>query len=656
MRHLSIDIETFSDVDLKKCGVHKYARSEWFALLLFAYAYDFGEVRVIDLAQRDKIPAEVIRDLGDPNVVKHAYNAAFEITCLNRAGYKTPADQWRCTMLHGMYLGYPAGLSHLGAALGIPADKRKLASGNALIRYFCVPCKPTKTNGGRTRNLWHHDKDKWNAFKEYCRQDVVTEMEDYRRLATFPVPDEVQADWALDYEINARGLLIDEFLVEGALKIDAAHKAEQMKKAAELTGLDNPNSRAQLLKWLNDNTELDLESLTKESVAEALSVADGTAAEVLRIRKALAKSSVSKYEALSRAMNRDGRVRGTLQFYGANRTGRWSGRIFQPQNLPRNVPVAIDTARHIVRMGSINILRTLYDNVAETLSQLIRTAVVAPTDSVLCVSDFSAIEARVLAWLAGEEWRLEVFRQGGDIYCASASSMFGVPVEKHGVNGHLRQKGKVAELALGYQGGSNALITMGALKQGLTEDELPEIVERWRGASPRIRDYWYAVENAVLSVMQNGQPIGLPHGIIVAREGNLAYGYDYLTIGLPSGRKLYYPQPTIAENQFGRGALHFRTQMGAKWITTSTYGGRLVENITQAVARDCLAVAIRRLTDAGYKPIMHVHDEVVIEVPRAELHVDELEHVNSLMRAQDAWADGLPLAADGFISDYYKKD
>lgn len=656
MRHLSIDIETFSDVDLKKCGVHKYARSEQFALLLFAYAYDFGEVTVVDREQGDKIPEEVIRDLGDPNVIKHAYNAAFEITCLNWAGYKTPADQWRCTMLHGMYLGYPGGLSHLGAALGIPEDKRKLASGNALIRYFCLPCKPTKTNGGRTRNLWHHDKDKWNAFKEYCRRDVVTEMEDYRRLAAFPVPDEVQADWARDYEINARGLLIDETLVEGALKIDAAHKAEQMNKAIALTGLENPNSRPQMLKWLNDNTELDLESLTKESVARALSIADGTAAEVLRIRKALAKSSVSKYEALSRAMNRDGRVRGTLQFYGANRTGRWSGRIFQPQNLPRDVPAAIDTARHVVRTGNINALRVLYGDVSETLSQLIRTAVIAPKDSVLVVSDFSAIEARVLAWLAGEDWRLEVFCRGGDIYCASASSMFGVPVEKHGVNGHLRQKGKVAELALGYQGGSKALIDMGALKQGLTEEELPEIVTRWRTASPRICDYWHAVENAVLSVMQNGQPVGLPHGIIIAREGDLVYGYDYLTIQLPSGRKLCYPQPTIRENQFGRGALHFRAQMGAKWVMTSTYGGRIVENITQAVARDCLAVAIRRLADAGYKPIMHVHDEVVLEVPRTELHEDELDRVNALMCAPIPWAEGLPLAADGFTGEYYKKD
>ena len=656
MRHLSIDIETYSDVDLKRCGVFKYAESDVFEILLFAYAYDFGEVKVIDLARGEAIPSEVVDDLKNPEVTKHAYNASFEITCLNAAGYETPACEWRCTMLHGMYLGLPSGLAHLGEALGLPGDKRKLASGLALIRYFCAPVAPTKKNGGRTRNLPQHDPVKWQAFKEYCRQDVVTEMEDYKRLAAFPVPADVQKDWVIDYAINARGIMTDTSLVEGALAIDAAHRAERMEEAVRLTGLENPNSGQQLLAWFGENTDLEMENLTKESVAEALKTADGTAAEVLRIRKALSKSSVKKYDALHRAVCKDGRVRGTLRFYGASRTGRWSGKTFQPQNLVRDAPIAVDAARAAARTGSIELLSVLYGDVSKTLSELLRTAIIAPRGSVLVVSDFSAIEARVLAWLAGEEWRLDVFRRGGDIYCASASSMFGVPVEKHGVNGHLRQKGKVAELALGYAGSAPALISMGALKQGLKEEELPEIVERWRAASPRIRDYWYAVENAALSVMQNAQPVGLPHGIIVAREANLAYGYDFLTIQLPSGRKLYYPQPTVQLNRFGRGALHFRTQMGSKWLTTSTYGGRLVENITQAVARDCLAVALRHLVAAGYKPIMHVHDEVVLEVEKKELHDDELARVNALMCALIPWAEGLPLAADGFISEYYKKD
>lgn len=655
-KHLNIDIETFSDVDIGKCGLFKYCDSETFEILLFAYSYDFGPVKVIDLASGQAIPSNVQLDLQNPDIIKHAYNAAFEITCLNRAGYTTPPDQWRCTMLHGLYLGYPAGLARLGSALGLPEDKRKMAAGKALIRYFCLPCKPTKRNGGRCRNMPKHDMDKWKTFKEYNAQDVVTEMADYQRLVAYPVPDWVQEDWVLDYELNRRGIQIDLKLVEGALAIDAAHKEELMHKAVALTGLSNPNSRNQLLTWLNENTDLELEKLTKETVAESMQIASGTAKELLQIRKNLSKSSVSKYQAMDRAVCSDGRIRGVLQFYGANRTGRWAGRLVQVQNLPHDIPPAIDTARHLVKRQNRRGLELLYNDVSSTLSQLIRTAFIAPDDAMLCVSDFSAIEARVLSWLAGETWRMDVFANNGDIYCASASSMFGVPVVKHGVNGHLRQKGKVAELALGYQGGPNALISMGALKMGLTEGELPDIVRRWRSSNPRIQDFWYAVDAAAMSVMQNAQPVGLPHGIIFSRECNLVYGYDYLTITLPSGRRLFYPQPYLGENQFGRIAIHYKTQMGVKWVNTSTYGGKLVENITQAIARDCLALALRRLVQHGYKPLMHIHDEVVLKVLKGQLHDDEIDRINAIMCTPIPWAPGLILNADGFVSPYYKKD
>lgn len=656
MKHLSVDIETYSDIDIGKSGLFRYCESPAFEILLFAYSADFGPVEVIDLTQNETIPTQIIAALNDSCVVKHAYNASFEITCLNKAGFRTSAAQWRCTMLHGLYLGYPAGLALLGKALGLPEEKRKLATGKALIRYFCMPCKPTKRNGNRTRNLPQHDPEKWETFKSYNAQDVATEMEDYKRLELYPVPDWVQEDWVIDYEMNRRGIQLDMALVRGALAIDAEHKEQLLTRAVELTGMANPNSRNQLLDWLNNNTELQLEKLTKETVAESLLRVDGAAEEVLTIRKALAKSSVSKYTKMDQAVCADGRVRGVLQFYGANRTGRWSGRLVQVQNLPHDIPPAMDTAIKITKRGDLHGLELLYGNVSDTLSQLIRAAFIAGNDAMLCVSDFSAIEARVLSWLAGEAWRMEVFAKGGDIYCASASSMFGVPVEKHGVNGHLRQKGKVAELALGYQGGPAALISMGALNQGLTEEELPDIVQRWRSANPRIRDFWYAVDAAVISVMQDARPVGLPHGILIARECDLENGYDYLTIALPSGRKLFYPGPYLRANQFDRPALHYRTQTGINWTHASTYGGKLVENITQAIARDCLALALNRLVKAGYKPIMHIHDEVVLEVPKAQLHDDEIDRINTIMCAPIPWAPDLLLNADGFVSPYYKKD
>ena len=656
MKHLSIDIETYSDNDISRGGVFKYVDTPNFEILLFAYSVDFGDVNVIDLALGETIPDEVVKALADKDVIKHAYNASFEVTCLNKAGYVTPVEQWRCTMIHGMYLGYPAGLSALGKALNLPDDKKKLTSGRALIKYFCVPCSPTKRNGGRTRNLPQHDMDKWKLFIEYCRQDVVTEMEDYKLLAPFPVPDDVKKDWLVDYQINSTGIAIDLDLVAGALQIDAEEKAELMEKAVAITGLSNPNSRNQLIEWLNSNTNVSLDALTKKTVAEGLQTADETAKEVLQLRSKLAKSSVAKYAAMRDAVCSDGRVRGLLQYYGANRTGRWAGRLVQVQNLPRNYLEPLDLARDIIKKCNRKGLSLMFGDAADTLSQLIRTAFVAKEGCTFCVSDFSAIEARVLSWMAGETWRQEVFANGGDIYCASASNMFGVPVEKHGVNGHLRQKGKVAELALGYQGGANALISMGALDMGLTEDELPDIVTRWRQANPRIKDFWYAVDQAAVSVMETAIPVGLAPGLIFSREVCLDNGLDFLTIQLPSGRKLFYPGPYLSDNQFGRQAIYYRAESNYKWSKTSTYGGKLVENITQAVARDCLAIAIRRLQEAGYQTLMHIHDEVVIEVPKDKVRENEIDIINSIMCTPIYWAPGLLLNAAGFINEYYMKD
>ena len=654
MRHLNVDIETYSPNDIS-FGVYKYSESEEFEILLFSYAYDFGEVHVVDLASGEKIPDDVVLDLRRDEVIKHAYNAQFEITCLNRAGYDTPVEQWRCTMIHGAYLGYPMGLAKLGKALGLPQDKLKDKAGAALIRYFSVPCKPTKKNGGRTRNLPKHDPDKWFAYGMYNMQDVVTEMECYRRLSVFPVPEEVEKQWQIDIRMNAMGVGIDRELVDGALTIDEENKKALLEEAYELTGLSNPNSRNQLLDWLNSNTNLELEKLTKDSVAAAMTDADDLAKKVLTIRKKLAKSSVSKYEMMASATGNDGRLRGTLQFYGANRTGRWAGRLLQVQNLPRNYIVNLDIARDLVRASNRVGLGLLFGDVSDTLSQLIRTAIVAKDGHTLCVADFSAIEARVIAWLSDETWRQKVFAEGGDIYCASASSMFGVPVVKHGVNGHLRQKGKVAELALGYQGGVNALKAMGALDMGLTEEELPNIVELWRQASPKIKELWYTVEKAAVYTVTTGNPMTLDHGITFRLEVDPFYGYRYMTIELPSGRKLFYPDPHIKLNNFDKEAVHFKTQLNNAWVTESTYGGKLVENITQAVARDCLALTLMRLYDNGLPAIMHIHDEAVIEVPKDE--ADEyLDIVEKTFALPIPWAEGLVLTAAGFTNDYYMKD
>lgn len=655
-RHLSIDIETYSSNDIS-AGVHKYVEAEDFEILLFAYSYDlYKNVTVVDLAQGEQIPPQVLSDLGNPYVTKHAYNAQFEITCLNKVGYRTEANQWECTMIHGAYLGYPMGLAKLGNALGLPQDKLKDKAGAALIRYFSIPCKPTKSNGGRTRNLPHHDPDKWKAYVEYNRQDVVTEMECYQRLWSFPVPKEVWDDWHLDLEINQRGVLIDNDLVQGALAIDEENTNLLTQQAQEITRLDNPNSTRSLLNWLNVNTGVNMSDLTKDSVDHTLKTTTNEVAKrVLTLRKKLAKSSVSKYVKMEESMGSDFRLRGVLQFYGANRTGRWAGRLIQVQNLPRNYIETLDVARSLIKSRNRAGIEIMYGDVADTLSQLIRTAIIAPTGKTLCVADFSAIEARVIAWLSGEQWRQDVFANDGDIYCASASSMFGVPVIKHGENGHLRQKGKVAELALGYQGGVNALKAMGALDMGLTEEELPSIVNLWREASPCIRDLWYAVENAAVYTVTTGNPMAVEHGITFRLELDPLYGYRYLTIELPSGRKLFYPGPHIEQNHFGKDAVHFYTQYNTAWVQDSTYGGKLVENITQAVARDCLAVTLRRLKDAGYEIIMHIHDEAVMEIPNTNPK-EELDKVNALFSEPISWAPGLHLSSAGFTNDYYMKD
>ena len=656
MHHLSIDIETRSSVDIGKAGAYKYAQSPDFEILLFAYQWNNDPVKIIDLKNGEELSCWLMQALTDPSVIKHAYNAAFEWYCLNRAGYETPVDQWRCTMAHGLYCGYTAGLDATGKAIGLPQDKQKLTTGRALIRYFCVPCKPTKTNGGRTWNQPWHDTDKWNLFKEYCCQDVVTEREILKRLDLFPMPEEEEQLWQMDVLMNAYGVRVDTELIDGALYIDQISAQRLTDEAIKLTGLDNPNSTAQLLKWLQDNgTETD--NLRKETVSELL---DGINPEkvqrMLEIRQQLGKTSIKKYVAMNTACGEGDRVRGLTQYYGANRTGRWAGRLVQMQNLPRNYLKTLDYARNLVRAKNYDGVKILYGNVPDTLSQLIRTAFIPSSGHKFVVADFSAIEARVIAWLAGEQWVNEVFATHGKIYEATASQMFGVPVEriaKGNPEYSLRQKGKVATLALGYQGGTSALIAMGALQMGLTEEELPDIVQRWRQANPRIKGLWYAIENAALAVMETAQPQGI-NGLIFALEGDLVYGQSFLTVRLPSGRKLFYPKPFLKENRFEKMAVHYYTvgQQTRKWEVTSTSGGKMVENIVQAIARDCLAVTLERIAAKGLQVVFHVHDEVIIDAPMETT----VEEICGLMAEPIPWAPGLVLKGAGFESSYYMKD
>ena len=655
-RHLSIDIETFSSVNLKKSGLYKYVQSADFQILLFAYSFDGHPVRIIDLAQGEPMPPEIIYSLQDPDIIKHAYNAPFEWYSLNKFHY-SHISHWRCTMMHGLYCGYTAGLAATAVALGLPEDKRKMGQGAALIRLFCVPCNPTKNNGFRTRTLPHHEPEKWQLFKNYCKQDVVTEMEVENRLSMFPVPDQEQRLWVLDQVINAQGVAMDQGLIDGALYCSEVVTGELMAEAVKLSGLDNPKSVKQLSTWLTKEGE-EVPDLTKATVKELIKNTDNdTTRRMLEIRQELSKTSVKKYTAMREAMCSDGQIRGLLQFYGANRTGRWAGRLVQVQNLPRNYLETLSHARECVKAKKVDALKVIYGNVPDTLSQLIRTAFVPSPGNILQVSDFSAIEARVIAWLAGEQWRLDVFATHGKIYEASASQMFGVPLEKISKGNpeyELRQKGKIAELALGYQGAVGALITMGALTMGLAEEELPEIVRRWRSANKRIVDLWYSVENVALEVMRTGQPVGIK-GLILAREADYKNGQDFLTVALPSGRKLFYVKPFLEVNQKGREAIYYwgLNQKTKKWETVSTYGGKLVENIVQAIARDCLAESLVRLNAAGYLIAMHVHDEAVLDVPAAEA---DLNRVTDIMGQPLPWAPGLLLKAAGFETRYYMKD
>lgn len=643
MRHLSIDIETFSDIDIQKAGAYRYAQSEQFRIMLFAYSFDGEEVQVIDLENGEEIPHFILTALQDKEVIKHAYNAAFEWYCLNRAGIKTPLDQWQCTMVHAMYLSLPAGLANTGEALGIPEDKKKSAVGKQLIRYFCV--KPYK-----------QDAVKWKAFKEYNRQDVVSEMEIENRLSGFPVPELEWERWRQDIAMNAYGVKVDTELVNGAIKIQERCEEELLTEAIRLTQLENPNSPAQILNWVNAQG-YPLKNTQKATIESALKeVLPLKVRRVLEIRQQLGKTSVKKYEAMTNTIGEGDRVRGISQFYGASKTGRFSGRLVQMQNLPRNYLEPLAETRDCVKRQDYGTLKLLFDSVPDTLSQLIRTAFIPSTGNQFVVADFSAIEARVIAWLAKETWVQDVFATHGRIYEATASQMFHVPIEKISKGNPeyaLRQKGKVATLALGYQGGTNALISMGALKMGLSEDELPEIVTRWRAANQRIVALWSSVGSYALRTVRDGRARQV-NGLIFRMEQDLKNGLRFLTIELPSKRKLFYCKPYIGLNQFGSESLYFYTQNQTtkKWEESSTFGGKLVENIVQGIARDCLCETLDRITSKGYRIVFHVHDEVIVDAGM-DLTVEEL---CSIMAEPIPWATGLILKGAGFSGQFYQKD
>ena len=643
MQTLSIDLETYSDQPLAKTGVYRYVESPDFEILLFAYSVDGGSVQQIDLACGEKIPPAILAALEDDKVIKWAFNANFERICLSRfLGYPTgdylEPDSWRCSMVWAAYMGLPLSLEGAGAVLGL--EKQKLAEGKDLIKYFCQPCAPTKSNGLRTRNLPKHAPDKWLTFKKYNIRDVETEMSIQARLLKYPVPDSVWEEYRLDQEINVG---LDMELVRQAIQMDGRSRSELTQAMKELTSLDNPNSVQQMKQWLADNG-VETDTLGKKAVAELLKTAPQQLQKVLTLRQQLAKSSVKKYQAMETAVCADGRARGMFQFYGANRTGRWAGRIIQMQNLPQNHLDDLSEARGLVRAGGFDALEMLYEDVPDTLSQLIRTAFVPQEDRKFIVADFSAIEARVIAWLAGEKWRQDVFAQGKDIYCASASQMFGVPVEKHGVNGHLRQKGKIAELALGYGGSVGALKAMGALEMGLQEDELPALVSAWRQANPKIVQFWWAVDHAVMDAVTR-KTTTKTHGIIFSARNGMLF------ITLPSGRSLAYVKPKIGENRFGGDCITYEGVGGTKkWERIDSYGPKFVENIVQATSRDILCYAMKTLRCCSI--VMHIHDEVVIEADRRM----SLQAVCDQMGRTPPWANGLQLRADGYETDFYKKD
>ena len=648
-RVLSIDLETYSDVDLPNCGVYRYVEGD-FHILLFAYAFDDEETRCVDMACGEQLPAEVVDALQDDSIIKSAWNAQFERTCLSKyLGTQLSPDSWQCTMVWAASLSLPLKLAT--AAQALKTAQQKDAVGERLIRYFSLPCKPTKANGGRTRNLPEHAPDDWKLFKSYCVQDVNTERDIRRRLEKFPLLPQEWDFYHMDQRINDRGILIDKELVQQAIICNMAMSEEMTKRAYALTGLENPNSVSQLKGWLEERG-IEVDSLGKKDVASLISdldkhSIDSDALDMMKLRLQMAKSSVKKYQAAERYICQDGRAHGLFQFSGANRTQRWAGRGIQLQNLPQNHIATLDEARDLVKMGCFDIVGAMYGNTPDILSQLIRTMLIPKEGCELIVADFSAIEARVLAWLAGEQWRLDAFKAGQDIYCASASQMFGVPVVKHGINGELRQKGKVAELACGYGGGAGALISMGALDMGLKEDELPDIISSWRDANPEIVKFWYAVEKAAIETVKD-------HNDRTVGRIGFQFSANTLWIVLPSGRRLAYIKPRLQPNRFGRMALTFEG-LGAnnKWVRGETYSGKLTENITQATARDLLAEAMRRMEIAGLDIVGHVHDEVILEVPKRQYTVDD---VCNIMNQNPRWADGLPLSSAGYTGNYYFKD
>ena len=657
---LSIDVETFSDVDLKKCGVYKYAESPDFEILLFGVSVDGGEVTVYDLTSGDTVPEEIIKALSDDSVIKWAYNASFERICLSVwlrrnypqyfSSYSIEEDtvrnyldpsSWRCSLVWGAYMGLPLSLEGIGKVLKL--ENQKMAEGKALIRYFCVPCKPTKANGGRTRNLPEHDPVKWSTFIAYNKRDVETEMAIQQKLSKFPVPDFLWEEYHLDQEINDRGIQLDMVLVEQAIAIDERSREELSAKMQQLTALENPNSVQQMKEWLTKHG-LEVDSLDKKAVKELLKTAPPELAEVLELRRQLAKSSVKKYQAMQNAVCADGRARGMFQFYGANRSGRWAGRLIQLQNLPQNHMTHLEDARRLVRAGDYALLSALYDSVPEVLSELIRTAFVPRDGYKFIVSDFSAIEARVLSFLASESWRLKVFAENGDIYCASASAMFHVPVEKHGQNSHLRQKGKIAELALGYGGSVGALKSMGALEMGLSEEELPQLVDAWRQANPNIVKFWWDVDNAVKTTVRQRLDTET-HGI------RFRYRSGMLFIILPSGRQLCYVKPKMGTNKFGGESVTYEgVGSTKKWERIESYGPKFTENVVQAISRDILMYAIRTLSHCFI--VGHVHDELIIE---CGMDVS-LDAICEQMGRTPPWIKGLNLRADGYETMFYKKD
>lgn len=644
-KQLAIDIETYSDIDLINCGVYKYTDSDNFEILLFAYAVDDGETKIVDLACGEEIPEEVMDMLFDDTVIKTAFNANFERTCISKhLGINLKPEPWRCTAVQSAMLALPLSLEGVGVVLGL--DKQKMSEGKELIRYFCSPCKPTKSNGGRTRNLPEDAPEKWELFKSYCVRDVDVEKQIRKKLWKYPIPDMEQQLYCLDQRINDRGIMVDRNLVDHAIACDLLYKETSTKRAYELSELENPNSVSQLKGWLTDKG-IEVDSLAKATVEELVDKTEGDVQEMLKLRLAMSKTSVKKYEAIDRSVCRENRVHGLLQFFGANRTGRWAGRLVQIHNLPQNHLSDLELARGLVADGRYDDVEMLYESTPNVLSELIRTAFVAKPGCRFIISDFSAIEARVLAWLAGEQWRIEVFQTHGKIYEASASAMFHVPIEEITKTSPLRQKGKISELALGYGGSVGAMTAMGALKMGLSEEELPSLVNTWRNANPHITQFWWAVDEAAVKVVRDKKP---------SKVGRVAFEYSsgILFVTLPSGRKLSYVKPKMGVNKFGREGITYEgIGESKKWMRLETYGPKLVENIVQATSRDILAEAMLRLENAGFDIVCHVHDEVVLEVPNGTSSVEE---INEIMAVNPEWADGLPLNAAGFESPFYKKD